>query len=217
MYYTPLRYEKQWFSGPTSCCYWSGPRALARLPGWIYALDGAGIRVNLYEPGEAALQLDGCAVTIQQSSRYPEYGQVRLQLFPETPASFPLRLRIPPGVHGYYSVQRTWSVGDQVDLEFEIPTGVQHFLKDGYGVVVRGPEVLSVDQVDNPGLDLDQVVIEAGMTMRSLEPVEGRRRYTGTVWTNDRQVRVIFTPYAEAGAEGSRFRTAFPVLPGRDV
>jgi len=181
------------------------------------------------------LKIDGCAVTIQQSSRYPEYGQVRLQLFPETPASFPLRLRIPPGVHkprvklnglplkaatggdGYYSVQHSWSAGDQVDLEFEIPTGVQHFLNDGYGVIVRGPEVLSVDQVDNPGLDLDQVVIEAGMTLHSLEPVDSRRRYTGTVWANGRQVQVIFTPYAEAGGEGSRFRTAFPILPGRGV
>jgi DUF1680 family protein len=235
MYYTPLRYEKRWFSGPTSCCYWSGPRALSRLPGWIYALDGAGIRVNLFEPGEAALQLDGCMVTIQQSSRYPDYGQVWLQLFPETPVSFPLRLRIPPGVHkprvklnglplkaatggdGYYSIQHSWSAGDQVELEFEIPTCVEHFLNDGYGVVVRGPEVLSVDQVDNPGLDLDQVVIEAGMSLHSLEPLDGRRRYTGTVWTNDRQVQVIFTPYAEAGGEGSRFRTAFPILPGRGV
>ena len=27
MYFTPLRYEKRWFTGPTSCCYWSGPRA----------------------------------------------------------------------------------------------------------------------------------------------------------------------------------------------
>ena len=43
MYYTPLRYEKRWFSGPTSCCYWSGPRGVARLSNWIYALDGEGI------------------------------------------------------------------------------------------------------------------------------------------------------------------------------
>ena len=42
MYFTPLRYEKRWFTGPTSCCYWSGPRGIARLPGWVYALDTAG-------------------------------------------------------------------------------------------------------------------------------------------------------------------------------
>ncbi len=49
MYYTPLRYEKRWFTGPTSCCYWSGPRGIARLPGWVFAIDSEGLRVNLYE------------------------------------------------------------------------------------------------------------------------------------------------------------------------
>jgi len=232
-YYTPLRYEKRWFSGPTSCCYWSGPRGMARLPGWIYALDGEGLRVNLFESGEAAFQVNGCAVSLRQSSRYPDYGQVRLELFPETPVRFPLRLRIPPGLHqprvklngqpieaategdGYCSIQRSWSAGDQVEMEFEIPTGVQHFLNDRYGVIVRGPEVLSVDQADNPEVDLDQVVVEEGIGLHSLEPVDDRRRYAGMVWVNDRKVPVIFTPYAEAGGEGSRFRTAFPALSGR--
>ena len=53
MYFTPLRYEKTWFTGATSCCYWSGPRGIARLPEWVYALDGDGMRVNLYESSEA--------------------------------------------------------------------------------------------------------------------------------------------------------------------
>ncbi len=86
MYFTPLRYEKRWFTGPTSCCYWSGPRGIARLPGWVYAQDGEGIRVNLYESGEAAFEHDGCALVIKQTSRYPESGKVALLVQPEVRA-----------------------------------------------------------------------------------------------------------------------------------
>src|SRR6185503_5813022 len=97
MYFTPLRYEKRWFTGPTSCCYWSGPRGLARLPGWVYALDNEGVRVNLYESGEATLQLDNRAVSIKQISLYPDLGKVRLEVKPAAPANFTLRMRMPPG------------------------------------------------------------------------------------------------------------------------
>ena len=78
MYYTPLRYEKRWFTGPTSCCYWSGPRGIARLPGWVYALDDEGLRVNLYELSDASLRLGEHTVTVRQSSLYPDHGQVTL-------------------------------------------------------------------------------------------------------------------------------------------
>ena len=95
MYFTPLRYEKRWFTGPTSCCYWSGPRGIARLPGWVYAIDNEGILVNLYELGEATLQLDDKAVSIKQISLYPDIGKVSLEVKPAVPVTFTVRLRIP--------------------------------------------------------------------------------------------------------------------------
>src|ERR1051325_3787 len=97
MYFTPLRYEKRWFTGPTSCCYWSGPRGIARLPGWVYALDDEGLRVNLYESGKASLQLQDTAVNIKQHSSFPDFGKVVLEFRPAVPVTFTLRWRIPPG------------------------------------------------------------------------------------------------------------------------
>jgi DUF1680 family protein len=229
MYYTPLRYEKRWFSGPTSCCYWSGPRGVARLPEWVYALDGEGILVNLYESSTANFHIDGKAITIEQSSAYPERGHVFLQVDPEAPVSFPLRLRIPDHgeeiqitlnneritaeleMDGYFSVHRKWFIGDHVQLDFDIPVAVHNFLNDQYGVVQRGPEVLAVDQRDNASLDLDRLEIQRRVTLRSANPVDGRRRYVGEVVSNGQMTPVCFTPYADAGGDQARFRTAFPV------
>jgi uncharacterized protein len=228
MYFTPLRYEKRWFTGPTSCCYWSGPRGIARLPGWVYALDNEGLRVNLYESGEAALQLDDSAVAIKQTSFYPDLGKVIVEVEPAAPVTFTLRLRIPPSASeiqlklngqpvlpdsaedGYFGFRRIWSQGDSIEMEFEVPVTVRDFLDAHYGIIVRGPEVLAVDQQDNPALDLDQITLREKMILNSIGPVNGRRRYQGEVTVDNQSVQVVFTPYADCGGDGARFRTAFP-------
>jgi uncharacterized protein len=232
MYYTPLRYEKRWFTGPTSCCYWSGPRGIARLPEWVYALDGEGIRVNLYESSEATFELDGHQVGVRQSSLYPATGKVTFEIQSGRTLTFALRLRIPfpgdevqihlngqpvsarPGADGYFRIHRQWSNGDQLGMEFRVPVSVRKFLNDEYGVLVRGPEVLAVDQYDNASRDLDQIVLQKGMVLESIDPVNGRQRYLGDVQANGKLADVVFTPYADCGSENSRFRTAFPIDPG---
>jgi DUF1680 family protein len=228
MYFTPLRYEKRWFTGPTSCCYWSGPRGIARLPGWVYALDSEGIRVNLYESGEATLQLNANPVSIKQISLYPDFGKVVLQVEPTAPVTFTLRLRIPPGVEevhcklngqpvipdsttdGYFGFRRVWSPGDWLKMEFDIPVTVRDFLNAHYGIILRGPEVLAIDQQDNPGLDLDRITLREQMILKRIGPVNGRRRYQGEVAVDSRPMEIVFTPYAECGGDGARFRVAFP-------
>jgi uncharacterized protein len=228
MYFTPLRYEKRWFTGPTSCCYWSGPRGLARLPGWVYALDNEGIRVNLYESGEATLRLDDSAVAIKQTSLYPDLGRVKVEVKPAAPITFTLRLRIPAGGRetqfklneqailpdstedGYFGFRRLWSQGDRIAMEFDVPVKVSDFLGGHYGIIVRGPEVLAVDQQDNPALDLDGITLRGQMMLSSIAPVNGRRRYQGEVTVDSWPVQVVFTPYADCGGDGTRFRTAFP-------
>jgi uncharacterized protein len=228
MYFTPLRYEKRWFTGPTSCCYWSGPRGIARLPGWVYALDDEGLRVNLYESGEAILQLDDSAVAIKQISLYPDFGKVIVEVNPAAPATFTLRLRIPPGTSevqfklngqpvlpdsaedGYFGFRRIWFQGDWIELEFDVPVTIRDFLGPHYGIIVRGPEILAVDQQDNPALDLDRITLREQIVLRSIGPVKSRRRYQGEVTVDSRSIQVVFTPYADCGGDGARFRTAFP-------
>ena len=228
MYFTPLRYEKRWFTGPTSCCYWSGPRGIARLPGWVYALDNEGLRVNLYESGKATLRLDDSAIAIKQTSFYPDLGKVSLEVEPTVPVTFTLHLRIPPRANevkfklngqpvlpdlakdGYFRFRRIWTQGDRIEMDFEVPVIVRDFLGPHYGVIVRGPEVLAVDQQDNSELDLDQIILREQMILNSIGPVNGRRRYQGEATVDGRSVQIIFTPYADCGGEGARFRTAFP-------
>ncbi len=184
--------------------------------------------MNLYESGEATLQLDDSAVAIKQISLYPDLGKVTVEFQPETPVIFTLRLRIPPGVRkvlfqlngqavlpdstedGYFGFHRIWSQGDRVEMEFDIPVTVRDFLDAHYGIIVRGPEVLAVDQRDNPELDLDRITLRGQMILNSTGLVNGRRRYQGKVTVNSRSAEIVFTPYADCGGDGARFRVAFP-------
>jgi DUF1680 family protein len=170
-------------------------------------------------------------VTVRQSSLYPDHGRVTLLIQPEEPTSFTLRMRIPfsgsdirinlngldissdPGADGYACIQRTWLAGDKVEMEFGIPTAVEHFLDDWYGILVRGVEVLSVDQRDNPALDLDHLALPGVANLSRLDSIDGRRRYACKMYANGRPAEVVVTPYAESGGEGSHFRTAFPIHP----
>ena len=95
-------------------------------------------------------------------------------------------------------------------MEFELPVMVRDFLDSHYGIIVRGPEVLAVDQQDNPALDLDRITLPEHVILRSIGHVQGRRRYEGEVTVNSRSVQAVFTPYADCGNDGTRFRTAFP-------
>ena len=229
MYYTPLRYEKRWFSGPTSCCYWSGPRGIARMVDWIYAYCNNGIFINLFETSQATFNLSGLAVTVIQSSLYPEIGHSVMQVQPEKPCQITLWIRLPfkcneinltingnnfagqPDQNGYLPIQRVWTNEDQVVMKFDLPVAVNRFMDDHYGVVVRGPEVLAVDQRDNPTVDLDSVVINNALRLKRFDPLEGRRRYIAAMMSDGKVEQIIFTPYADAGGNEARFRTAFPI------
>jgi hypothetical protein len=95
-------------------------------------------------------------------------------------------------------------------MKFDIPVTVSDFMHADYGIIVRGPEVLAIDQQDNPGLDLDRITLPEQITLSSIDPVNGRRRYQGKVKVGSEYVQITFTPYADCGNHGSLFRVAFP-------
>jgi DUF1680 family protein len=76
-YWTPLRYSKDWFHGPTRCCFWSGPRGIARLPQLIYAVKDDTVYVNFFETSHATLNTSSGKVCVRQESEFPEIGKSR--------------------------------------------------------------------------------------------------------------------------------------------
>ena len=123
------------------CCKSSGPCALEELPAVAYSVtaDG-GIAVNLYGPGRAALPTEKAGlVNLEQHTRYPFDGEIRLVVRPERRAQFAVRVRIPAWAesaaiavneknaglsvapNSYAVLDRVWLAGDVITLNFPMP------------------------------------------------------------------------------------------------
>ncbi len=123
------------------CCKSSGPCALEELPAVAYGVTAAGdIAVNLYGPSHVALAATKAGVVhIEQLTRYPFDGEIRLIVQPELSAQFAVRVRIPAWAESatvavnakdaglvalpntYVTLDRVWQAGDVIALNFPMP------------------------------------------------------------------------------------------------
>jgi hypothetical protein len=87
-----------WFG--CACCPPNVLRTIASLGGYVAAVQGAQLFVNLYAQGEVRATVDGVQVKLEQTTTYPWDGAVRLRVQPERSAEFTLCLRIPGWAQG---------------------------------------------------------------------------------------------------------------------
>lgn len=234
-YYTPMRSDKS-LPGPTSCCYWSGPRVMAMLPQLIYAYDNSGIRVDFLEQSTFSASINGTDFSLAQTTEFPAQGNSKIIVTSTAPVSFTMKIRIPTwarnptvSINGgasitgvtagqYAIIQRSWNNGDYADVKFNIPVTRKIFhdysqsaaRADKNGCIVRGAEVLALDSRDNPTLDLDLVILPDTLSLSPTTNANGRLRYTGVVDVGGIQSTVTFTPFSDAGTNNVRYRTVFP-------
>ena len=162
-YYTALSGRKE-YSHHLVCCVSSGPRGLALLPELAWALAADAIVVNLYAPGRASFVLDGAAVEVASTTRFPLDGEVTLRVVPQRALRFTIRLRVPEWatafeaatgtrtLHGtagtFLDVTRTWERGSELRIRMDLPL-VAIAAAPTYPALQalkRGPQVLALEQ-----------------------------------------------------------------------
>jgi DUF1680 family protein len=174
--------RQPWFD--CACCPPNVARLLASLPGYFYSLSDEGLWVHLYAEGMAHVSFpDGRTVGLAQRTRYPWDGEVSISV--EGEGSFSLLLRLPAwceeevalDVNGrpftgqlrpgsYVQLHRAWRTGDVVRLDLPMPVRRvrchPHVAGNaGRVALMRGPILYCLEQADNPGLDLRDVLVPA--------------------------------------------------------
>jgi hypothetical protein len=166
---TPTRWP--WHTCP--CCTMNVSRLVASIGGYFVSTAPDGIAFHLYGGIATTLEVAGTSVALRERSNYPWSGAIEIDVDPETPASFDLKLRIPgwcrgatvrvngesvaaPAQRGYVTLRRTWARGDVVSLELPMPPvrlyanpGV--LMDAGRVALKRGPLVYCLEEADNPG------------------------------------------------------------------
>jgi len=181
--------RQEWFG--CACCPPNIARLLASLGRYVYSQNDSEAYVHLYVQGRAQLDLGARRVAVEQRTRYPWDGAVRIEVDCEAPATFVLALRAPGwrrGMEvavngqpvdvaarlsaGYVKIEREWRAGDAVELRFPMP--VERIeahpsvrMNCGRIALQRGPIVYCLEQVDN-GPDLNDLVLRADADLEAI-------------------------------------------------
>ena len=173
-----------WFR--CACCPPNVMRLLASLEHYLASTDGDGIQLHQYAGGTFRGEASGSPVVVSVNTEYPWDGRITVSV-EEAPADVPwtLSLRIPQWCDrftaqyaeqtddetsasledGWLRLTRTWKTGERVVLELDMEprlTSADPRVDAVRGCVAieRGPLVYCLEQVDNPGGGLDDVVID---------------------------------------------------------
>lgn len=168
---TPNRWA--WHTCP--CCTMNVSRLVASVGGYFVSRADDGIAFHLYGGISTNIETAGTKVALRETSNYPWSGDIKIEIEPETPAAFDLKLRIPgwchgakvsvngetvpvdgKAVNGYLTINRIWRKGDVVTLDLPMPPvrlyahpGV--IMDAGRVALKRGPLVYCIEEADNLG------------------------------------------------------------------
>jgi len=92
------RGRSPWFG--VACCPGNITRFMASVPGYVYALSGNTLYVNLFAGGTADVRIGDRTVKLVQETRYPWDGRVKISVDPGASAALTIKVRIPGWARG---------------------------------------------------------------------------------------------------------------------
>ena len=91
--------ERQpWFG--CACCPSNLCRFIPSFPGYVYAVKGRNLYVNLFTGNTATIQVEGKNVVLEQQTNYPWDGDITLRVQQNKAKAFCLKIRIPEWATG---------------------------------------------------------------------------------------------------------------------
>ncbi len=203
-----------------ACCPPNVMRLLGSLPQYCASSDARGVQLHQYVAGSVSVG----AVELRLDTEYPWQGAVALTVERTAAEPWTLSLRRPgwcavatvvcngssvepPLVDGYWQLERTWQVGDRVELTLEMPVRLTRAHPRveacaGQVAVERGPIVYCFEQCDHP----DGAVLD--VTLDGDAPLEAR-------WEPDllQGVTVVAGRGTVSAADGPLYAPTPPTAP----
>jgi hypothetical protein len=178
-----------WFE--CSCCPTNLTRLLPSIPGYVYALNGDNIYINLFMNSKASLKVQGQQVGIEQQNNYPWQGDLKFIVTPQTSGTFNIRIRIPGWAQNQAMPSNLYSFTAPLKENVEIKVNgqaVNYSMEKGYAVLnkkwkkgdvveVRLPmEVQKVMANENVRDDEGKVALQRGPLIYCAEGVDNDGR-----------------------------------------
>lgn len=130
--------RKPWFG--CACCPSNISRFIPSLPGYVYAVHGKDVYVNLFMGNTSDLKVDGKDLKLIQSTEYPWNGDIRLDVTPKGKQEFTLKIRVPGWVRGEVVPSNLYVFSDNRQLGYSIKVNGERMesrLEKGYFSISR--------------------------------------------------------------------------------
>ena len=130
--------RKPWFG--CACCPSNICRFIPSVPGYVYAVNGSDLYVNLYMPNTLTQKVNGKDVILRQETGYPWNGDVQITIDKNSAKTFSLKLRIPGWVRGEVAPGELYKYADGKSLSYKVLVNgeeVSSELDKGYFTITR--------------------------------------------------------------------------------
>ena len=176
--------HRRWAWHICPCCTMNVSRLVASVGGYFLSSREDGVAFHLYGGVEATVAVGPTAVALRETSGYPWSGEIRIEVEPEAPATFDVKLRIPRWAigaaatvngepiqlaitRGYATVRRRWAKGDVVRLNLPMPAKRLYAhprvrMDVGRAALRRGPLIYCLEEADNPGQPVQTLALPRG-------------------------------------------------------
>lgn len=132
------KYARQpWFG--CACCPSNVCRFIPSLPGYVYATSKDALYVNLFMGNTATVKVAGKNITLQQETRYPADGDVRITV-KKGSGKFAMHIRVPSWVSGKITPNNLYRYADDKKLSYIIK--VNGKVHEEIGTLINGYTVL---------------------------------------------------------------------------
>ena len=199
-----------------ACCPSNMARFIPSVGSYIYTTKDNELLVNLFVGSETKLALGNTPVTVTQKTAYPYDGAVTITVNPEAAVDGKVKIHIPGWCksytaklngknvakqmeQGYLVINKNWKKGDVIALNFDMPVVMvepdPHVQTNaGRRTVQRGPLVYCVEQVDNPGVDLNNLTLSSKNKFTVVEG-DGVLKGVKKLQTSAGKDKITFVPY----------------------
>jgi DUF1680 family protein len=143
--------RQPWFG--TACCPGNIARFIPSVPGYIYAYTDDEIFINLFVASETVVDLHDQTIRVEEETRYPWEGKIRITVSPTHEAGFTLYIRVPgwaqnqPVPGDLYRYVETTGYNPKLSVNGE---SVSMDLEKGYARISRTWKAGDVIELDLP-------------------------------------------------------------------
>ncbi len=205
--------ERQpWFG--CACCPSNLCRFIPSLPGYIYAVNGSDLYVNLFAGNTATVDVAGGRMTLEQTTDYPWAGDIEIGIKDNTAGNVSLRIRIPGWVRGEVVPSDLYSYADKAAPGYTVSVNgkeVKASLDRGYFTISRewkAGDKVSVHFDMEPRLveananvkdDLGRVAVERGPLVYCAEWIDNADDLPSYSIADDPDFKVVDAPDVVGG------------------